>query len=238
MDTLYDVKEWARGTTRGRHVFNYNFRLAGDEIKGWELLKVVPMQGPGQLEEKVYLWQSKANPGREMVRVSIAERHNWRQAQERLHEELNHSMRPAIPRGTGKLAAVGDVTFVGRDPQSDVPAAISFVRGNVYVSIPSVGERNVDVSEFASQLDRLLSESPSRSVLDKGRVRVRAPKVATVEAGKPHVLIENLPAAAPRGQWLKIVAADGELSRQGDALVYSSPQGGKKQIGTFLMRSG
>ena len=34
------------------------------------LLKVVPMQGPGQLEEKVYLWQSKANPGREMVRVT------------------------------------------------------------------------------------------------------------------------------------------------------------------------
>src|SRR5438477_11225435 len=118
MNTAYALSEWERETTRGRHVFNYNFHLAGDEFKGWKLLKVVPMQGPGQFEEKVYLWQSQADPTHEMVRISIAERPTWRLAQERLYEELGHTMRPAIPRATGKLAATGDITFGGRDPQS------------------------------------------------------------------------------------------------------------------------
>jgi hypothetical protein len=236
MDASYNVDEWAGGTTRGRHVFNYNFHLVGDEFKGRKLLKVVPMEGRQQLKENVSIWQSKADSKREMVRISVAERNDWRAAQERLQEELNHSMRPNIPRGTGKLAVLGDVNFVARDPVSDVAAAISFTRGNVFVLLASVGERNVDVSEFAAHLDRLLSEPPSRAELDKGRVRVRAPKAVTVGTGQAYVLIENLPATASRGQWLKIIAPDGELTSRGDALIYSSPQGGKKQIGIFVMR--
>jgi hypothetical protein len=236
MDASYNVEEWASATSHGRHVFNYNFHLVGDEFKGWELLKVVPMEGRQQLKESVYIWQSKPDPGREMLRIGVGERNDWRAAQERLQEELSHSMRPNIPRGTGKLAVLGDVSLVARESVSDAAAAIFFARGNVFLSLASVGERNVEVSEFAIRLDRLLSEPPSRAELDKGRVRVRAPKGVTVRTGRAHVLIENLPATAPRGQWLKIIAPDGELTRRGDALIYSSPQGGKKQIGIFIMR--
>jgi hypothetical protein len=236
MNTAYDLSEWERETTRGRHVFNYNFHLAGDEFKGWKLLKVVPLQGPGQLEEKVYLWQSQADDSREMVRISIVELPTWRLAQERLHKELGHTMRAGIPRASGKLAATGDISFVGRDPQSDVPAAISFARGNVHVSIASVGDRNVDVSDFAARLDRLLGEPATKADLSRGRVRARSPKTATIEAGTPHILIKNLPATAPHGQWLKVLAPDGELNRDGDALTYASQQPGKKPIATFLTR--
>jgi hypothetical protein len=234
MDTAYDVNEWAAGTTRGRHVFNHNFRMVGKELKGWELVKAVPLQ-ERQGEEMVYLWQSKADPQREMVRVTVAERDGWRQAQQRLREALAQSMRPDIPRGAGKLA-LGDVSFVGRDPQSDVPAAISFTRGNIFVSVTSVGERNVDVSDVAARLDRLLSEPPSRADLDKRRARERL-KAATVGAGEAHVVLEKLSTATPRREWLKIIAPDGELTLQGEALSYSSPDGGKKQIATFVMRT-
>lgn len=234
MDTAYDVNEWAAGTTRGRHVFNHNFRMVGNELKGWELVKAVALQ-ERELEEMVYLWQSKADPQREMVRVTVAERDDWQQAQMRLREALGQSMRPDLPRGAGKLA-LGDVLFVGRDPVSDVPAAISFTRGNIFVSVASVGERNVDVSEIAARLDRLLSEPPSKADLDKRRARERL-KAATIGAGEDHIVFEKLSTATPRGEWLKIIAPDGELRMQGDVLSYSSPDGGKKQIATFVMRN-
>jgi hypothetical protein len=233
MDRQYDVEEWAAATTRGRHVFNHNYRLLGGEFRGWELLKVVAMKTGQVPDEKVYLWNRKGDPGRDMVRVDVAERSDWRLAQERLRDELANSMRPDIPRATGTLARLGDVSFVSRDPQSDVPAAISFTRGNVCVLVNSVGENNVDVSELATRVDRLLSEPPAKAEVEKRRVHVRPPKAVAVKADKAHVLIKNVKAAAPRGEWLKIIAPDGELTRRGNALIYVSPKDGKRRIGIF-----
>jgi hypothetical protein len=235
METPYDVKAWAAETTSGRQVFNYNYRLFGRELRGWELLKAVPMQEGRGVTEKVYLWHPKADGERDMIRISIAEHDHWRSAQKRLHQELSHSMRPDIPRGTGKLGELGDVNYVGRDPQSDVPAAITFSRGNVCVSVSSVGERNVDVSDIAASLDRALSKPPAKADLAKGRVRVRAPKTAIVKAGEPYVVIENLQETARRGEWLKIIVPVGELTRKGDALVYVSPQSGQQQIRIYAV---
>jgi len=233
MHAQYNVEEWAAGTTRGRRVFNYSYRMLGTELKGWELLKVVTVQETPEVTEKVYLWQSKSTPGRELVRVGITERHHWRLAQESLHQHLTHCMRPDIPRGTKKLAEMGDVNYVGREPRTDVPAAISFTRGNVCVTVSSVGDKSVDVSEIAASVDRALSERPAKGEEKKGRVRARAPKVVALEANKARVLIENLQKATPRAGWLKIIVPEGELIREGNALMYVSPEGGKKSVDTF-----
>jgi hypothetical protein len=170
-----------------------------------------------------------------MVRVGITERHHWRLAQESLHQHLMHCMRPDIPRGTKKLAQLGDVIFVSRESHTDVAAAISFTRGNVCVSVSSVGEKNVDVSGIAARLDGALSEPPAKREVEKGQVRALTPKMASVKANEAYVLIKNLQKAAPRGGWLKIIVPDGELSRKGDALIYVSAQGGRKQVGTFAV---
>ena len=237
MDTRYNIKEWAAGTTRGRQVFNYNYRMLGAEIKGWKLAKVVTMQESPEVTERVYLWQSKSEPESETVRISVTERHNWRLAQESLHQHLLECMRPDIPRGTKKLAQLGDVVFVGREPQTDIPGAISFTRGNVFVSVSSVGERTSDVSAIAAGLDGALSEPPAKRELEKGKLQLLSPKAATVKANEAHVLIENLREAAPGGEWLKIIVPDGELSRKGDALIYVSPQGGEKHVSAFAISS-
>jgi hypothetical protein len=213
-------------------------RMLGTEFRGWELIKTVTMHEDKDVTEKVYLWQNKSNPGREMVRVSITERHDWRLAQESLREYLNHCMRPDITRGTKNLASVGDVNFAGREPQTDIPAAVSFTRGNVTVTVSSAGEKTVDVSEMTAMLDRALSEAPTKAAQDKGLVEARAPKTVAVEPGKAQILIENLQKASKGGAWLKIIAPDGELSRKDDALIYVSPEGGKKPIGIYAVRGG
>jgi len=143
-------------------------------------------------------------------------------------------MRSNIPRGTKKLAQVGDVNFVGREPQTELAAAISFVRGNVCVIVSSIGEKTADVSKIAITLDRALGAHPSKREVANGRVRVQTPKVAIVKANEAYILIKNLQAVAPRGGWLKVIVPDGELSRKENELIYVSEHSGKKLIGTYV----
>ena len=233
MNTKYDKDEWAAATTQGRQVFNFGYRLTGREFKGWKLLKNVRMQERRDLTENVYIWESSSDPKHEMIRVSITECHNWKLAQESLHQTLMECMRPDIPKGTKKLAQVGDVNYVAREAHTDIAAAIRFTRGNVSVDVSSTGDKNVDVSEMAVVLDHALSEAPAKKGAAKRQPRVRVPRSVDVAARKSVVLVENLPEAVPRGVWLKIFVPDGELRRKGDALVYVSPTSGKKTVRAF-----
>jgi hypothetical protein len=235
MNTHYDKKEWAAGTTRGRQVFNFNYRMLGTESKGWNLLKVVSLREDRDVTERAYIWQSKNDPENELIRVDVAERHNWQQAQESLHEHLMQCMRPDIPRGTKKLAKLGDVVFTAREPQTDISAAISFSRGNVFVSVSSIGEKNMDVSDMASRLDRALNYRPPKKEIEKGKIRAFTPKATILKANEDFVLIKSLKKTASRGEWLKIIVPDGQLSRKDDSLIYASPKGGEKQVATFTM---
>lgn len=234
MCAKYDIEDWASGTTLGRRVFNYRYSLPTSEFRGWTLLKVVTMQESQDVTEKVYIWQRAIDPGHQ-VRISITERHTWQLAQQSLHEQLINSMRPDIPKGTKKLAELGDVVFVGREPQTDIAGAISFTRGNVCVSVSSVGEKNVDVSDIATHLDHTLSEPPTERDVEKGKVRALTPRAVAIKANEAYTLIEDLQEAASRGEWLKIIVPDGELSRKGNALIYVSAQGGEKHVGTFAV---
>jgi len=237
MDLQYKVEEWGARTSLGRRVFNYNYHISGREFRGREMLKKVTMQEAPGVAENVYLVQGTRDQREDLVRIGIAELDNWRSAQERLLQELTQSMRPEIPQGTGKLARLGDVSFVARDPKSDMPAAISFSRGNVCVSVRSVGKKDVDVSVVAASLERKLFEPPTKAKVEKGLARMRRPAAVDVKADEACVLLENLPKAAPRGEWLKVITPDGELDRRGNALVFVSPQGGKKRIAIFALKS-
>ncbi len=233
MNTEYDKDEWAAGTTRGRQVFNFGYRLTGRELKDLKLLKTVLMQESRDLIEKVYLWGSSSDPKHEMIRVSITERFYWKLAQETLHQYLMECTRPNIPKGTKKYAQLGDVNYVTREPQTNIAGAIMFTRGNVCVSVSSAGEKNVDVSEMAAVLERALSEPPAKADASRPKVHACIPEWVDVTARKPVVLVEKLPEAVPRGGWLKIIVPDGELRRKGDALIYVSPEGGKKHVSAF-----
>ncbi len=235
MNTHYSVEQWAAGTMRGRQVFNYNYRMMGIEVRGWELLKVVTLQEGRDVTQRAYMWQRKRDPEHEVLRIDIVECHNWQQAQASLHAYLIQCMRPDIPLGTNKLAKLGDIVFVSREPQSDIPGVVSFTRGNMFVSVSSNGENNIDVSGIAGRLDRALSQPPSRSELERGKIRKITLKAVTVKANETYILIKNLRNATRRGEWLKIIVPDGELSRKGNVLIYVSAQGGKKQVDAFAV---
>jgi hypothetical protein len=230
MNTHYNIEQWAAATTSGRHVFNYNFRMTGNEIRGWELTKIATMEDESGFPEAVYLWQKKGSEGRELIRVGIVETDYWRNAQNQLLDRLHHSMRPAIPQGTGKLARLGDVCFVGKEQDADATVAAFFSRGNLSIAVSSVGEKPVDVSVVAKSLDKMLGEPPASEDVKRGLVEAETPSMVEVAANESVRLIERLPEKVVRSGWLKIITQDGELKRDGDVLIYVSAEGGAKSI--------
>ena len=143
MDSPYDLQAWADATSRGRRLYNYNFRMIGNELRGWDLVNVVPMENATEYYDVVYLWEKKGTSGRELVRIGVVEAADWRLAQYRLRDELLLSMRPDIPHGTGRLAEIGDVNYASQEPGGTLLASIIFSLGNVTVTVRSAGDKPV-----------------------------------------------------------------------------------------------
>jgi hypothetical protein len=236
METRYDIDSWAGRTVAGRRIFNAGFRMLGHELADWQLVKAVPMEASRRDGEFVYIWQRFNGHGRELLRVHTAELPDWRRAQERLREELQMGMRPDIPQGTGQQASIGDVVFVARDPESEVPAAISSTRGNVFSSVRSVGDHIVDVSAVAEWLDRVIGQPPSRSDLHQFPVEARSIEATAGSAGEKRVVIDSI-AQVSGFDWLKVLASAGELRREGDSLIYLADAPGPIRLETFVRHS-
>lgn len=231
----YDLDAWADDTDLGRRIFNYNYRMTGSEIRGWELVNSVAMDDQPDLTERVYLWEKKGSGGKQVIRIGITETGEWRRAHAELQNRLVYSMRPDMPHGKGKLASIGDVSFaVAPDDASGVATAY-FARGNLSVTVASVGEEPTDVASVSKSLDRAFSEPPKRRDLEEERAIDRSPKPLKVEKHGRTRLMERLPAPVLRNGWLKVIVPDGEIVREGDELIYLSHKEGTKRIEEFVI---
>lgn len=226
MESRYDTKAWATATILGRRVFNYNFRLTAADISGWDLLKLVPMRKDAQMVETAYIIQPKEASPEQLIRVSTTELTSWRAAQEQLTQLLDHNMRPGLPGGVAEL---GDVSFVAREQQSDIPVAAQFTRGNMAISLSSVGAVPVNVLPQATAVDRLLS-LPVAMLPHLARTSKRKKPQTIVPRGKEgSTLVRDL-AKAAGSAWMKVMVPDGELVCKGKALLYVSGKRTKQSL--------
>jgi hypothetical protein len=234
MNAGYDTSEWATETTLGRRIFNVNFRLDGRELRGWEIIKSVAVEQEAGVTERVYIWRKSGARRETLIRVGVVEHDSWSAAQQGLYVTLLHCMRPDIPRGEGALAQTGDVSFAASDVKTKRAASVFFCRGNVVVSVASVGEAMVDVAAFAKKLDAALRTPPRDTELKSRLAEQRSPRSFEVKRHQPVTIIENLPQVLAAGGWIKVIAPDGELRREDDHLVYVSEQAGRKRVGQYL----
>jgi hypothetical protein len=231
----YDLDEWAAATELGRRVFNYNYAMTGTELPGWELVNTVNTEQEPGLTERLFVWEKKGSEGKQLIRVGITETNEWRRAQAQLQTQLVYSMRRDVPRGKGKLAKIGDVSFAAQPEDAKEVASVLFTRGNLSVSVNSVGEALVDVASVAGKLDRAFSEPPSKKDLERKLVEDRSPKPLKLKKRERKRLIDELPERIIHNGWIKIIVPDGELSREDDSLVYESADAGAKQIEEFFV---
>jgi hypothetical protein len=140
-----------------------------------------------------------------------------------------------IPRGTGTLAALGDIEFVARAAQSDIPAAIQFTRGNFAVAVNSVGSVSMDVSDISSIVDRMLMEPPIRIPSLRKYAKQIAPRSVRTRGTEEAALIKDVKFAGDA--WLKVIVPDGELRRRDGAIEYMTKRPGPKPVQIFVIRS-
>ena len=229
MESKYNQKAWEKETELGRRLYIHNFGMKGTEFAGWELIKTSFVSHSPDQSEKVHMWKRKASEGEELVQVRVIETNYWRHALEYHHGQLMHSMRSDIPRGKGKSAGIGDIQHVGQASTNDIEVVI-FTRGNLQISVSSVGLNPVDVTPLAKALDNRLTKAPTKTDEKKLAATRQKPLKVKTEKKEMTVIIDKLPEPTPSSGWTRVLAAGGEIRKEGDTLYLVDEQGGDRTV--------
>ncbi|MEN8691776.1 MAG: hypothetical protein AB1Z20_16925 [Desulfobacterales bacterium] len=229
MESKYNQKAWEQETELGRRLYIHNFGMKGMEFDGWELVNTTSESHPPDESEKVYMWKRKAGKGEGLVQVRVVETNNWRNALQYHHGRLMQSMRSDIPRGKGKTAGIGDIQHVGQAPTNEV-AVVVFTRGNLQISVSSVGLNLVDVTPLAKALDNRLTKSPTKTDEKKLTATRQKPLKVKIRKKEKTVIIDTLPEPIPSSGWTRVLATDGEIRKEGDTLYLVDEQGGDRTV--------
>ena len=175
------------------------------------------------------MWKRKAGKEEGLVQVRVVETNNWRNALQYHHGRLMQSMRSDIPRGKGKTAGIGDIQHVGQAPTNEV-AVVVFTRGNLQISVSSVGLNLVVVSPLAKALDNRLTKSPTKTDEKKLTATRQKPLKVKIRKKEKTVIIDTLPEPIPSSGWTRVLATDGEIRKEGDTLYLVDEQGGDRTV--------
>ena len=229
MESKYNQTAWQQETELGRRLYIHNFGMQGIEFDGWELVNTTSESHSPDESEKVYMWKRKAGKGEGLVQVRVIETNNWRNALQYHHGRLMQSMRSDIPRGNGRTAGIGDIQHVGQAPNNEV-AVVVFTRGNLQISVSSVGLKLVDVTPLAKALDNRLTKSPTKTDEKKRTATLQKPLKVKTRKNEKTVLIDTLPEPIPSSGWTRVLASGGEIRKEGDTLYLVDEQGGDRTV--------
>jgi hypothetical protein len=207
--------------------------MTGSEFTGWQLVKTTVMPHEQGVEEKIYLWEPKKDPDVRKVRISVIESAYWRHAQQHLATQLEHCMNSDMPRGKGKSGGIGDIQFLGQVLKTTSVSQVFFTRGNLRISVQSVGRKPVDVTIIAKKLDERLVKPPSASEKKRGVVAAKKPVRLKVKEREMTTVLDKLPAPRPGAGMTRVILDDGELRREGDVLFCVSEIAGLKKAEIF-----
>lgn len=230
MDSGYDTKKWAAKTDLGKRLFIYNYNMFGNEFSDWELVNSVTTEIEPTVSQKIYIWKNTKTKDEQLLHVSIVERSYWQHAQLHLKNELKHCMRPDMPKGKGKTTSIGDIRYIGDLPDSNQVTAMFFSRGNLQITIRSVGKSSVDVVKFAKSMDGRFVKPPTKADEKSGFAKKIKPEKITAKKQVKTVVVDKLSEPLPRSGWLRVMSEDGELRRDGDTIKCIYEKGGKKKI--------
>lgn len=230
----YDLKKWAEETKIGKRLLIWKYFMAGNEFKGWTLIKTISEQIYDGKKNFTYLWQKDDDKGEELIRIDVIESISWRQSQELLLKQLIEDYQALqLPEAISRNIELGDAAFIGL---GETILSIIFTRANMLVRMHSVGKKNIPVVNIAEQVDKLLVTRPKRSkkgVIPEIEVFSSDRKVAKIN----ELVTFDIKAKDPLGRniWYKFMVDQGELSVKNEKVSFLSEIQGQPEITSYVI---
>lgn len=206
----------------GEALFIWRFALGGQELPGYNALRIDTVEHPDLPRKIESLWRAgKEDAGRVLLRVDASEASSVTKARAELLRLLAQFQSPEIERiGDGP----GDIAFGGAGYR-----ALVFARANIVVLLLSAGDEIQSVEPPARELDRLLREGPGA---DRSSVRptIQRAEVESASGGRQVRLVLEAEDPLGRHVWFRLSAPGGEFVAQEDSVVFRPEGEGRQAI--------
>jgi hypothetical protein len=183
-----------------------------------------------EVREIAYMWEKDKSEGKALIRVDITETTSWRNALQHLSLQLNHTMKPNMKQATDNALKAGEIEYSESFLGSKEIGASTFTIGNLKVVVSSVGSESIDISKYAKQISGVLSKPEDVKSKSSELSQHLESELSSVKKNEHMMLVEKLPEANTRGEWVKTIVEDGELYREGSALKYICDKDGTKKV--------
>ncbi len=162
----YGFDSWAGSISGEEHEFIWNFFMNGRESPGWNLAESMDYGVEKERNMTRYLWKKekeekeKEKEKEMLILVDVIETPSLLDSHEAVIDFISECQAPHLPEGKSHGIDVGDISFLSH---GEPISSILFARGNLALSVRSVGSVDVAVDEFAQNVDYYLSEKPPPS---------------------------------------------------------------------------
>lgn len=206
----------------GEALFIWRFALGGQELPGYNALRIDTVEHPDLPWKIESLWRAgKEDADRVLLRVDASEASSVTKARAELLRLLAQFQSPEIERiGDGP----GDIAFGGAGYR-----ALVFARANIVVLMLNAGDEIESVEPPARELDRLLREGPGT---DRSSVRptIQRAEVERAAGGRQVRLLIDAVDPLGRHVWFRLAAKNGAFLAQADGVVFMPADEGRQAI--------
>lgn len=186
----------------GQRLFIQNFNFNGSELN-FKFKEVVtpPVLKEGVVSENY--WEHPENK-EEAFKIDVYEMDSFEAATKLLETILSSHMMPKVPEWESDIKP-GEVAFGSG-------SHVVFTRGNLVIIINSIGQKDIDVSPHAKQLDLLFTYLPDLPVVED-RSSFSSFAISRDEKGNMLINIDGQQAMVRQGVWFKFITERGSLQR-------------------------
>ena len=203
----YNLNERANDP-QGRKLFIQNFNFNGSELSfRFREVLIPPFSKEGRLSENYWEHPERKD---EAFKIDVYEMNSFEEATDLMQDILNEHMIPELPKWDDSNNTPGEVTFGSA-------THVVFSRANLVVVVNSIGNKDIDVSPQAKELDRLFTYVPD--LKENGNVFIPSFRM---ERNEDQTLLIEEPddrRTVGQGVWYKFVTGKGSIRKIDGRLV-------------------
>lgn len=231
LEDIHGLESWFNSNTLGENLFIWKYFLSGDEIPGWKIHKMRPVEAPECPPSIQSIWKCLESDVETLLRVDVYESSSRAAAHRFLVRLLGEFQSPRVTRM--EQSTIGDVTFSTPENWS-----ILLARANLIILVRNAGRSLVPVTEVASRFDKdLVSKKGTEGEKVVPRIHRFAIAPSSARTGVPSRLEIEATDPLQRPLWYKFFSDTGEIFLDKGQPAYRPTTMGPQNITVFAVNS-